>query len=173
MNLAPSFRLATSADVPTLAALYADAARKLGGWCYTPEQVAAWSAFGADTPAFRDYVLGSRTWVAQRVDGVDGDITGVLGFCGIDDHGHVHSLYVRADHNRRGLGTALLAHAMADARQRGLTHFSAWCTPLSEPVFARAGLVVVERPLAEFEGVAFRRCRMATPGTTPGADPAA
>jgi len=164
LSRAPTFRLATPADVPVLAALYADTARTLGGGCYTPEQVAAWAAFGADTPAFHDYVLGSRTWVAQRADSADSaDSEDLLGFCGIDAHGHVHSLYVRADHNRRGLGTVLLAHAMADARERGLTHFSAWCTPFSEPVFARAGLVVVERPLAEFEGVMFQRCRMATP----------
>jgi len=162
LSLSSTFRLATPADVPVLAALYAHTARTLGGWCYTPEQVAAWSSFGAHTPAFRDYVLGSRTWVAQRPEGADSE--DLLGFCGIDAHGHVHSLYVRADHNRRGLGTALLAHAMADARERGLQHFSAWCTPFSEPVFARAGLVVVERPLAEFEGVSFRRCRMSTPG---------
>lgn len=161
------FRLAGPADVPTLAGIYAGAARGLGSWCYTPEQVAAWSSFGADTPAFRDYVLGPRTWLALPAAGTDGlaesGADTVLGFCGIDAEGHVHSLYVRADHNHRGIGTALLAHAMADARGRGLRHFSAWCTLFSEPVFARAGLVVVERPLAEFAGVSFQRCRMATP----------
>ncbi len=167
MKTQPRFRLAVPADVPTLAGLYASAARELGSWCYSPEQVAAWSAFGADTPAFRDYVLGARTWLALPAEAVDGSEDGgaetVLGFCGIDAEGHVPSLYVCPDHNRRGIGTALLAHTMADARQRGLHHFSAWCTPFSEPVFARAGLVVVERPLTEFAGVSFRRCRMATP----------
>lgn len=163
MSRAHVFRLATPADVPALAALYAETARTLGGWCYTAEQVTAWAAFGADTPAFRDYVLGARTWVAQGEGPADAAAGGVLGFCGIDDGGQVRSLYVRADHNRRGLGTALLAHAMADARQRGLTRFSAWATPFSEAVFLRAGLVVVERPLSDFEGVSFRRCRMATP----------
>lgn len=163
MNVSVRFRRATPADVPALAALYADTARRLGGACYTPEQVTAWAGFGADTPAFRDYVLGARTWVAQGAGSADADASGVLGFCGIDGEGHVHSLYVRADHNRRGLGTALLAHAMADARDRGQVHFSAWATPFSEPVFLRAGLVVVERPWAAFEGVGFRRCRMATP----------
>lgn len=165
MKAALRYRLALPSDVPTLAALYAGAARALGSGCYSPEQVAAWASFGADTPAFRDYVLGARTWLALPVSAADGTGDGdtVLGFCGIDGEGHVHSLYVRADHNHRGIGTALLAHAMADARQRGLQHFSAWCTPFSEPVFARAGLVVVERPLAEFGGVTFQRCRMATP----------
>ena len=175
MNLAPSFRLATPADVPVLATLYADTARTLGAACYTPGQVAAWAAFGADVPAFRDYVLGARTWLAQRSDSTDADADadadadtdadtgGVLGFCGIDGQGHVHSLYVRAGHHRRGLGTALLAFAMDDARQRGVTHFSAWATPFSEPLFLRAGLVVVDRPFTSFQGVDFRRCRMASP----------
>lgn len=163
MNLDVGVRLATPADVPVLAALYADTARTLGGRCYTPEQVEAWAGFGADTPAFRDYVLGARTWVAQSVAVADDETAAPLGFCGIDDQGLVHSLYVRASLNRRGLGTALLAHALADARERGLRHFSAWVTPFSEPIFLRAGLVVVERPLSEFAGLSFQRCRMATP----------
>jgi putative acetyltransferase len=161
LSVAPTFRLVTSADVPALASLYAETARRLGGACYTPEQVAAWADFGADTPAFRDYVLGARTWLASSPHATEAG--GVLGFCGIDGQGHVHSLYVRAGHHRRGLGTALLAHAMTDARRRGLTHFSAWATPFSEPVFLRAGLRVVERPVTRFQGVDFRRCRMATP----------
>lgn len=157
MNAWPDFRLATAADVPALAALYADSARTLGSACCTPAQVAAWASFGADTPAFRDYILGADTWLADAADGSP------LGFCGIDGTGHVHSLYVRAGLHRRGLGTALLAHGMADARRQGQSHFSAWATPLSEPLFLRAGLLVVERAQSEFAGVSFQRCRLETP----------
>ena len=35
-----------------------------------------------------------------------------LGFCGISATGHVHSLYVRADRVRHGIGTALLERAI-------------------------------------------------------------
>jgi putative acetyltransferase len=154
-------RLATAADVPALAALYADAARALGPSVYSPAQVAAWAQFGRDTPAFRDYVLQARTWVAETTAGAP-----PRGFCGIAplaaDEGEVHSLYVRPGLMRQGLGSALLQHALADARQRGLRHFSAWATPLSRPVFERAGLGLVHTVVAPYEGVLFERYRVST-----------
>lgn len=158
------YRLATAADVPALAEIYAGAARALGPSVYGPEQVAAWAQFGSDTPAFRDYVLKARTWVAEADSGA-----APLGFCGIGEdghdgehHGEVHSLYVRPGHTRQGLGGQLLAHALADARGRGLQHFSAWVTPLSRPLFLRSGFELIETVVAPYEGVLFERYRVAT-----------
>lgn len=160
-------RLATAADVPALAALYAEAARALGPGVYSPAQVAAWAQFGRDTPAFRDYVLHARTWVAEG-EGPAG--AAPRGFCGVaplaadagEVEGEVHSLYVRPGLMRRGLGSALLQHALADARQQGLRHFSAWATPLSRPVFQRAGFALVQTVVAPYEGVLFERYRVST-----------
>lgn len=146
-------RLATPQDVPRLAALYAETARRHGAWCYSPEQVNAWAGFGADTPDFRDYLLGARTWVAEH-DGRP------LGFCGIDADGEVRSLYVQADHLRRGLGSALLAHALQQARAHGLEHFEAWATPFSVPVFRRAGFRLQRTVEQAWKGVVFERYRM-------------
>jgi putative acetyltransferase len=144
-------RRAAVADVPALAALYAEAARVLGPQVYTPAQVAAWQSFGADTPAFRAYVLDAETWI-------DGDPP--RGFCGIDAHGEVHSLYVRAELNRQGLGTRLLAYAMTQARARGVRRFGAWATPFSRPVFERAGLRLVRTVTEPYQGVLFERYRV-------------
>ena len=147
-------RPATAADVPALAALYAETARALGAWCYTPGQVAAWASFGADTPAFRAYVLGADTWVAVDAEGR------ALGFSGIDAAGEVHSLYVRHDQVRRGLGSRLLALGLARAADRGIERFAAWATPFSRPVFERAGFTLVQRVVADYQGVVFERLRM-------------
>lgn len=147
-------RLATADDVPALAALYAAAARVLGPQVYSADQVAAWVSFGTDSPAFRDYILGPRTWVA-------GDPP--EGFCGIDGAGEVRSLYVRADLTRRGLGTRLLAHALAQARAAGRRDFCAWATPFSKPVFERAGFVLEHVVREPYQGVVFDRYRMRSP----------
>jgi GNAT superfamily N-acetyltransferase len=154
LSAAGAYRLAGPADVPALAALYADCALRLGPLVYTPEQVSAWASFGRDTPAFRDYVLGARTWIAD-------DAAGVLGFCGIGAGGEVHSLYVRAGATRRGTGGALLAHALAMARADGITRFEAWATPFSLAVFARAGFRLVRSVTEDYQGVAFERYRVA------------
>jgi putative acetyltransferase len=150
----PALRRAVPADVPALAALYADSARRLGPLVYTPVQVAAWAGFGAPTPEFADYVLGAETWIAP--DAADAP----LGFCGCDDAGEVRSLYVHADHARRGLGTRLLAHVIERAHERGLVHLAAWVTPLSRPVFERAGFVLAETVQAPYRGVMFERYRL-------------
>jgi putative acetyltransferase len=154
----PAFRLATAADVTALAALYRDAALALGPLVYSAAQVAAWARSADDAERFTRYILDARTWVAD-------DASGPTGFCGIalhDDVGEVHSLYVRAALTRQGLGSALLAHAMVQARARGAVRFEAWATPFSKPVFERAGFHL-ERIVAEpYQGVMFERSRMTT-----------
>ena len=146
------FRRAVAADVPALAALYAHCARTLGPQVYTPAQVAAWVGFGVDGPAFRDYVLGATTWISGQGE--------PDGFCGIDGQGEVRSLYVHPERTRQGLGSALLAHAMAQA---GCADLTAWATPFSKPVFERAGFRL-ERVVREpYQGVMFDRYRMRRP----------
>lgn len=150
----PTLRLATAADVPALAALYREAAMVMGPQVYSPAQVAAWASFGADGPAFRDYILSAHTWIAGEPP---------LGFCGIGPQGEVHSLYVAPGRTRQGLGTQLLAFAMAQARARGVQRFSAWATPFSRPVFERAGLQLVQTVTEPYQGVLFQRYRLASP----------
>jgi putative acetyltransferase len=155
-----SWRLAARQDVPALAALYALCARTLGPQVYTPEQVAAWQSFGADTAAFADYVLGAATWVVPPPGPGDPADAGPRAFCGVNAQGEVKSLYVRPDQSRRGLGSALLAHAIGHARQQGVRRFSAWATPLSRPVFERAGFVLMEVRREPYQGVPFDRFRL-------------
>lgn len=154
----PALRLASAADVPALAALYRETALELGPQVYTPDQVAAWARSTDDAERFARYILDATTWIAD-------DEAGPAGFCGVAVHdavGEVHSLYVHAGQTRQGLGTALLAHALAQAREAGARRFEAWATPFSKPVFERAGFRL-ERVVAEpYQGVLFERFRMAT-----------
>ena len=101
--IAFDWRRVTADDVSTLAALYRDAALRLGPLVYTPEQARAWASSADDAPAFGKYVLDADTWIAQR----PGDAR-ALGFCGVATEGEVrevHSLYVAPGCTRRGLGT--------------------------------------------------------------------
>lgn len=154
--MSPAFRLATAADVPALATLYRETALALGPQVYTPAQVAAWARSTDDAERFARYILDATTWVAD-------DEAGPAGFCGVAVHGdvgEVHSLYVRAALTRQGQGSALLAHALMQARTAGATRFEAWATPFSKPVFERAGFRL-ERIVAEpYQGVLFERFRM-------------
>ena len=152
------WRRATPADVFELAALYRDAALRLGPLVYTPDQVRAWAAFAEDGPGFRAYVLDSDTWIAQRP--IDGR---TLGFCGVSPHGELrelHSLYVTPNLTRRGLGAAMLRRTLERAEASGARRFEAWATPFSRPVFEAAGFVLVRSVTAPFAGVLFERYRV-------------
>jgi putative acetyltransferase len=153
-----TWRPATPADVPVLAALYRDAALRMGPQVYTQEQSRAWASCAEDAPAFRDYILHADTWVAERV----GDAR-VLGFCGASRDGQaceIHSLYVTTMMTRRGIGSAMLRRTLQRAEHEGATRFAAWATPFSKPVFLAAGFVLAQTVTAPFGGVMFERYRV-------------
>ena len=159
MNV-PAFdwRRAVPADVFVLAALYRDAALRLGPLVYTPEQVRAWASFADDEPGFRAYVLDSETWIAERPG--DGR---TLGFCGVstrDGLGEVRSLYVTPGRTRQGIGGEMLARTLARAEGGGATRFAAWVTPFSRPVFLAAGFALTQTVSEPFEGTLFERYRV-------------
>ena len=156
--IAFDWRPVTPDDVHTLAALYRDAALRLGPLVYTPGQARAWASSVDDAPAFRKYVLDADTWIAERPG--DGR---ALGFCGVGTEGdvrEVHSLYVTPDFTRRGLGTDMLRRTLDRASAEGATRFAAWVTPFSRPVFLAAGFVLTQTVEAPFAGVMFERYRV-------------
>ena len=153
------WRPATPADVEVIGVLYADAAARLGPLVYTSEQVEAWAGVPSrDACAFRRYVLGQDTWVAERVDDF-----AILGFCGVSFEGElreIHSLYVRPSATRNGIGSEMLARTLRRAGTGGARRFAAWATPLSRPVFERAGFVLARTVVEPYAGVMFERYRV-------------
>jgi GNAT superfamily N-acetyltransferase len=152
------WRPAGAADVFELAALYRDAALRLGPLVYTPGQSHAWASFADDAAGFRAYVLQSATWIAERPG--DGRI---LGFCGASPDGslrELHALYVTPPVTRRGLGGEMLRRTLARAEAEGARCFAAWATPFSRPVFEAAGFALTQTVSAPFAGVVFERYRV-------------
>ena len=153
--IAFDWRRAAGDDVFTLAALYRDAALRLGPLVYTPAQARAWASFADDAPGFRRYVLEADTWIAERP--ADGRI---LGFCGVSTEGErreLHSLYVTPPMTRRGIGREMLRRTLERAQAEGVTRFAAWVTPFSRPVFLAAGFALTETVTAPFAGEMFER----------------
>jgi putative acetyltransferase len=156
--LAFDWRPAAPAYVFVLAAMYRDAALRLGPLVYTPEQVGAWASFADDAPGFHDYVLKADTWIAERP--ADGR---ALGFCGVSRQGvlrEIHSLYVTPQLTRRGLGGEMLRRTLERASTEGARRYAAWATPFSRPVFEGAGFVLAQTLTAPFAGAMFERHRV-------------
>lgn len=150
-------REAVPADVPDLAALYAAAVRTVGPAHYDAGQVEAWAAF-ADEPRFRRFVLDPYTFVSE--DTCAGDESGITGFAGLADDGHVTALYVRADRMRQGIGSALLRAVVERAEERGVARLYTEASAFSRPVFERHGFRLDAVEVVERRGATFERYRM-------------
>lgn len=145
-------RVATEADFPALAALYAASVRAVGPSHYSEVQVRTWASF-AEGPAIRRWLREADLLVAE-------DETGPVGFAGLADDGHVTALYVRPDRMRRGVGGHLLGAVMARAAARGLSPLYTEASAFSRPVFERFGFETVDIETVERSGVRFERYRM-------------
>jgi len=150
-------REATAADVPALAALYADAVRAAGPAYYDAAQVEAWAAF-ADEERFRRFVLDPLTLVAE--DPCAGDESGITGFVGLRKDSDVTALYVRADRMRRGIASALLREVIERSEAQGLRRLTTDASKVSRSVFERHGFRVEAVETVERRGATFERYRM-------------
>ena len=137
-----------------LSRVYQDSVSGLGPAHYSPEQVAAWASFGDEREAFTDFVCVPWTVVAE-------DESGLIGFAGFEDDGHVPSLYVRHDRARRGVGSQLLEAVLREAESRGMDRLYAEASLFSKAVFERHGFVCERMEHSERRGVLFDRFLMA------------
>lgn len=146
-----TIRPCKSTDLPRLARVYQDSVRQLGAACYTPEQIAAWSAFAEDAPAFASWITEARTFVAADSDDA------VIGFAGLDSGGRIASLYVSPDWMRQGIGSSLLATLLAKAGDSGLKGVRTEASYFSRPVFERHGFRVITEEYVRYGDVEFHR----------------
>jgi putative acetyltransferase len=149
------FRLATDDDLPALAALYSNTVRTLGPALYTADQVRVWSASPDHAERFRGFILEAHTLVALT------EASPLpLGFAGLEPDGRIASLYVRADHCRQGIGSALLAALIEKAAADGLSKLRTEASKFSRPVFERFGFELDEVERGLHHGVPFARFLM-------------
>jgi putative acetyltransferase len=105
---------------------------------YSAEQVEAWVGGPRDVLEWAADRLRASTFVAE----VDGS---PAGFADLADSGYIDRLFVDPDHNRRGIGTALLARVVEEAKVRGIPRLSTHASLVARSVFERAGFRVVEK----------------------------
>ena len=106
-------------------------------WGYDPEFMALMLA--ALEVAGEDIAAGD-VWVAT---GADGQIAGVVALAPGDAPGalDLNKLFIEPRHIRSGVGRALLAHAIAEARRRGAGRLTILADPSAAAFYERAGAV--------------------------------
>jgi putative acetyltransferase len=151
-------RPAIATDVPQLADLYYQTVQTLGPQHYTPAQVAAWSAFSLDLPAFAPFILDATTYVAEiAIASAPQRSPQLLGFAGIAQDGHVTALYVRPEVGRCGLGSRLLQAVIDCSQTKGIERLYAEASRFSLPLFEKFGFVQYDTETVIRAGETFER----------------
>lgn len=146
-------RVATVLDIPALAEVYRDSVKAIAPQRYLPEQVEAWVYFPSDTAAFNNFIFNPTTFVAE-LDGI------IVGFSGVEENGHIASLYVRGDYNRQGIGSRLLENVIQYAKSHNIPQLYTEASEFSRALFNKFGFQVSETENVIREGVWFHRYLM-------------
>ncbi len=143
----------TAADgVPTLN-IFLDAIRNTAAADYTPEQIAAWIPAGADP----DVWLERRSQLNTVVAVVDDQ---VAGFSDVSASGFIAMLFVDPAFGRRGIATALLQWAHAEAKRLGSSTLSTRASITARPLFEAHGFVVDAKRHPIVDGVVMENYAM-------------
>ena len=176
----PKFRhrLATSDDLPAIAALMDDAIRRLQAAFLSPEQIAASrESMGLDTRLVEDgtyFVIedgaapvGCGGW-SRRATLYGGDHAAALRDDRLLDPAtepaRIRAMYTAPDRARQGIGRLVLTLCEDAARAAGFARVELMATAAGEPLYRACGYAVIERVERLSPG------GVAVPGATMGKD---
>jgi putative acetyltransferase len=140
-------------DAAAMVALKRDTIRRVNRRDYSAKQVAAWAPDDRDVSQWPDRLVGRFIVVAEEA----GQIIG-FGDVGLD--GHIDQCFVHADHQRRGVGRAVLAALLSEARRRGLPRLTSDVSITARPFFEAQGFIVEAKQTVQVKGMAFVNFRM-------------
>lgn len=140
-------------DAPALLALFCDAIRRVNSRDYTPQQIAAWASDDINPQAWAAR-FAQRFAIVAELDGR------IAGFTELEPDGHIDRFYVSADHQRLGVGKALLEALVAKAQRNGIVHLYAEVSITAQPFFASQGFRVIAPQTVIARGVEFVNFRM-------------
>lgn len=154
MNSNPfTLRPYRDADAAALLALFRDTVRRVNFRDYGPEQIAAWASDEIDSAAWAARFSGRFAVVAEQSGRP-------IGFTELEADGHIDRFYVSADHQRLGVGRALLTAVVAEAERRGLPRLYVEASITARPFFAAHGFAELAKQTVVARGVEFVNFRM-------------
>ena len=102
-------------DEAALAAVLASAVHEVAKADYTPEQLEAWAPTPFDEVRWGERIRALRPFVAE-IEGI------AVGYADLQASGYIDHFFVAGAYGRRGIGSALMARILDDARARGSCH---------------------------------------------------
>lgn len=149
-NLLMNIRLACESDLLALATLFQQTVLENAPEYYTRIQTEAWVSSALNAEKFRQFILGTTTFVAT-------DDAEVLGFAGVSAEGYVSSVYVRCDRLRQGIGSALMQTVLTYAQDQKINRLYAEASEFSLGLFQKFGFRLYDTEVVERQNVTFHR----------------
>jgi putative acetyltransferase len=150
-------------DAPAIARLFYETIRSVNRADYSEEQVEAWAPAIPDAGEWHDRMTGCKTLVAEE----GGE---VVGFCELEEDGHLDMFYVRKDAVGRGIGRSLYEAAERAAWGWNLGHMFTEASITARPFFERRGFRVVSERRVWRRGVELTNFAMEKPLRPPYAE---
>ena len=121
-------------DLDAVIAIFLEAIRRTAAKDYSPDQIRAWAQ--VDWARWAVLRLSRPTWIAL----IDQE---PAGFTDLERDGHLDMMFVHPNHQRTGVGAALLACAEANARKCNLSLISAQASLTARPFFENRGFRLI------------------------------
>ena len=137
MNPPSELRPATVADAAAVARVFIDAWRAAYPGVLAPDVLEMWDPAAVER-WMRDRIEDPREVTVVALDG-DGIVTGFTGYgpdADAPDGGQISSVYIAPAHGRRGIGTALVRHALEALAARGFADVTLWVFEANAPARA-------------------------------------
>ncbi|MCG9891851.1 MAG: GNAT family N-acetyltransferase [Thermosynechococcaceae cyanobacterium MS004] len=155
-------RLAQRSDAPRLRQLFYDTVHQVNIQDYSLAQVNAWAPALSDPQSWQPKFAHQWTLIAEEVaediaeEVVAEETFQILGFCELQQDGHIGCFYCHAQHQRQGVGSFLLRHLEAIALQQGLCCLYTEASITAKPFFEHWGFRVMQVQDVERRGVLLR-----------------
>lgn len=140
-------------DAPALLALFRDTIRRINSRDYDADQIRAWASDEIDPNIWADRFTGRFVRVAETDDRP-------IGFAELEATGHIDRFYVSAHHQRRGVGRAMLAALVAEARRLGIGRLFTEASITARSFFESQGFQTLAPQVVTCRGAEFVNYRM-------------
>ncbi len=147
-----NIRLATSGDLSEIIKLFESTVRTVNAKDYTPEQIEVWAS-AKNEKIWRKKVETQHFYIAEINKTL-------VGFSSIDNKGYLDFMYVRKDHQGKGVAKGLLEAVESKAGDLGIQCVFSSMSITAQPFFLTRGYEETSKETKELDGVVFINCIM-------------
>ena len=140
-------------DIPDISKIYFNTIHRVNSRDYSPTQIQAWAPTIFSNSYWSDRFQKRRVLVAE-------DKNKIVGFAEYKNNGHVDCFYVHHEHQKRGIGSALISNIEEELFNLNIQRIFAEVSLTARNFFLNKGFRLVEERISEYNNVEFKQFLM-------------